>query len=686
MKVKRLALVLFLSALVACACLLGACSQGDDDDDADDDDLLDDDDAADDDDDASSPDPQTADDRITLELIPGCNPFATSDECVLPYPSSFFQIDDPNSATGVRNNYPDDMLPVPPDMPPFDLGPTNDADGVSTAGPILLHFAADVDPDDLTFADELDESVALDSPIALFDIETGERLLFMSEMDANRKESRPDRYALILRPMSPMEMGHRHVIALTNELNDVDGAPFTSPPAFVALRDGVLTNNPEIEAVRERYELIFAMLEENGYQRDELLLAWDFMVASKDFLLGSILSMREEALNAGDLGYTITRIQVDPNQWAAKVIEGTFEVPTFLNENSVFDYDGLHHPIRQETNQSFPFTMVIPKQARTLGEPLPLMIFGHGLFGSGRSYLNGWAAKYIQPLAEENGIVIIATDWIGLSAGDMNMILENVITDLNNISLVTDRLQQSLINNLTLTELALNQLSTDPDVMVTEEALLDPDRVYYYGVSLGGIQGSSFVSISDRVSRGVFAVPGSVWLNMFTRSINWLPVKLVLDLKYPDPLAQQIGIALIQSRFDLSDPVNLTRLLYYEPLPDAPPDRVTLIQESIGDCQVPNIATEMLARSTGAALIQPSIYPVYGLNIIPSPTTAPVMVQYHLVEQAQANPPPESNVPPTVDNNVHSDVVFLPHVMQQVSHLLATGEVVQYCDGPCDPD
>jgi len=56
------------------------------------------------------------------------------------------------------------------------------------------------------------------------------------------------------------------------------------------------------------------------------------------------------------------------------------------------------------------------------------------------------------------------------------------------------------------------------------------------------------------------------------------------------------------------------------------------------------------------------------------------------VEQAEANPPPDDNTPPLTDNGVHSDMVFLPHVMDQVKHFLATGEIVQYCDGPCDPD
>ncbi|NOZ02597.1 MAG: hypothetical protein GXP54_12005, partial [Deltaproteobacteria bacterium] len=230
--------------------------------------------------------------------------------------------------------------------------------------------------------------------------------------------------------------------------------------------------------------------------------------------------------------------------------------------------------------------------------PLPLVIFGHGIFGTGRDYLAGGLGKsFVQPLAQKEGSILIATDWIGLSGGDQQLIINEVLPDLNRIGIVTDRLQQSLINNMTLTELALGQLADDPQVKVGDGALIDNQKVYYYGVSLGGIQGTSFVAVSNRITRGVLAVPGSVWLNMIPRSTVWPPIKAVMDNIYPDPLMQQMGIAFIQTWFDHSDPINLTYLLFDEPPPDAPENRTVVFQESIGDSQVPNMCTEMLARA-----------------------------------------------------------------------------------------
>jgi hypothetical protein len=126
--------------------------------------------------------------------------------------------------------------------------------------------------------------------------------------------------------------------------------------------------------------------------------------------------------------------------------------------------------------------------------------------------------------------------------------------------------------------------------------------------------------------------------------------------------------------------------MYRDPLPDAPDGRLVILQEAIGDCQVPNMTTEMLARAIGVNLMTPSDTAVYGLPTITSPTTEPALGQVLMPDRLADYTPPEENIPPTEDNGVHSDMCFLPNVLDQVTHLLHTGEIIQYCNGPCDPD
>lgn len=629
------------------------------------------------------------DDVTAIDAPPGCNPLSPSGACLFPFPSSAFQRPDATSATGVRVNLASARLPLRDGVTQLDTGPYNTADGFSPIVPILVHFGVDVDLAPLPSQYDIAQSLSDASPVALFNMENGARVPFFVEMDQNRRDDYPGRYAFIIRPVAPMEMGARHVVVLRDDLHDSNGEPLPRSTAFDAIRSSVPTSNAALEAMRPDYDSIFSFTEAHGYSRDRLLLAWDFQVASQDYLLGSVLSMRETALKeAGDFGlpYTITEVQKDPNPSTAKIILGDFEVPTFLRDDDSFDYDVDHHPAQQAARRKYPFTMIIPKKAE-LNKPLPLVVLGHGIFGDGRSFLTGPGdGEAIQALANELGAVGIATDWIGLTKNDLLRLAGELAPNLDRLHIVTDQLQQSLINTLVLTVLARGALQADPQVTTFgPNKLIDLDRTYYWGASLGGIQGSAFVSLSNVIPTAVFGVPGCAWSTMFQRSIVFPPIKSLLEPSYPDPLDFAVAISIFQGRFDHADPINLTKLMFKAPLPDAPPDRVVVLQESIGDSQVPNIATEMLARAMGVKSLSPSIGPIFGLETISAPTLDSVLVQYKM--DAFDNPPvPETNTPPAGDNGVHHGMNFLPSAQGQIKALFLTGRVESACSGPCDPD
>ena len=75
---------------------------------------------------------------IDIHLVEGCNPFATTQECLFPFPSSFFEAQDPTTATGVRLAYHQEVVEWPEGSPEVDLVPFNRADGVPPSVPILL--------------------------------------------------------------------------------------------------------------------------------------------------------------------------------------------------------------------------------------------------------------------------------------------------------------------------------------------------------------------------------------------------------------------------------------------------------------------------------------------------------------------------------------------------------------------
>ncbi|RME20620.1 MAG: hypothetical protein D6798_20075 [Deltaproteobacteria bacterium] len=621
-----------------------------------------------------------------LDLDPDCSPFAMADDCLTPWPNMERMAADPSSETGLRLSYDTSMFWSPDGELPLDPSIVNLFDGVSPTQPAIVNLGRDVAPDLLSGLGDDAQSLADDAAIALVRVATGERVPLLTEMDRSNRELGYDgRYALIIRPTTPLEPGERYVVALTDDLVDVDGQPFDSPDAFTALRDDIATDDARVEDLRDRYDnTLFPALEQAGLPREHLLLAWEYQVASEAQILGPITSMRDQALadiEEGGVPFTVDLVEQAPNDRVAFLVEGEFQPPSFLVDNELAYADDAYSAVLQSDRQSFEYTMIVPAGLAP-GEPVPLVVMGHGLFGQGRDYLtSGGVGEVVQEMAVQAGAVVIATDWIGLSGGDLDLILEEVVPDIARIRIVTDRLAQSLVNNIALVELARRDLQFVEGLPYSPDApLIDPDRLYYYGVSLGGIQGTSFTALHPDVQRAVVAVPGAGWTHMIQRSVDFTEIDTLLDLLYPDPLTQLVFVSALQSFFDASDPVNLGRLLRDS-------DKTVIVQEAIGDCQVPNLATEILARTVGVSHLQEAIVPIYGVDTVQGPIEhARVLTQIELPDALDDYMPPDENTIPTQDNGVHSNSVLSDVALSQVLTLVETGQAVHPCDGACDPD
>jgi len=86
----------------------------------------------------------------------------------------------------------------------------------------------------------------------------------------------------------------RYIVAYYN-LSLADGTPVQPSEAFRALRDGLPSDDPAVEARRTLFEDIFARLEAAGVPRGSLQLAWDYSTASMDSIAGRLVAMRDDA-------------------------------------------------------------------------------------------------------------------------------------------------------------------------------------------------------------------------------------------------------------------------------------------------------------------------------------------------------------------------------------------------------
>lgn len=185
-----------------------------------------------------------------LPIDENCNPLGI-EACMTPWPSSAFEIDDVTTATGRR------------------LLLDDTADGFSPAAAMVMVF-----PDDVSSG-----SLATPNATVILDMRTGELVAHVAEIDAN-VEGSADAHAVILRPAAHLIAGHRYAVAITTRVVAADGDDLPVPPGFAAVRDGRHTDHMLLEAMRPRFGEVLDALDGAGFPEDDLVVAWDFTVAS----------------------------------------------------------------------------------------------------------------------------------------------------------------------------------------------------------------------------------------------------------------------------------------------------------------------------------------------------------------------------------------------------------------------
>jgi hypothetical protein len=482
-----------------------------------------------------------------------------------------------------------------------------------------------------------------------------------------------------LHPAVRLAAGARYAVALVN-LRDATGV-LLAPVPFRALRDHEPLNDA-LSQLKDRMEEVFTALASAGVARESLSLAWDVHTGSDANQVGHLVAMRDDALGAvASLGWTFDTVtdytaDQDPNR--LRELVGTFQVPWYLESDApsaMLNRDAAGQPLRNGLGTAN-VVVDIPRCAETATAPLPVLYFGHGLFSATLSELETPYERYMNQYL---CMVQIGTDWIGLSSADEAVIAQVAGNDVNGLDLVMDRLQQSHVNAQVLTRLFLTRMKDDPALMVGGRSIIDPTQVYYFGISDGGIQGGTYLALSEDVTRGVLNVGGGEWSLLMYRSTDFRAIRPLFELLIPDPLDQQLELALLQPEWDFTDPISFAPHLLQDPLPGASVKRV-LVQEGIGDAQVTNLATRVVARTMGLT----------GLDLAQAVDgvaagTAPLDSAYTQWDVSASPMPPSTNTALGADNQAHQGVRRLPAVEAQVkSFLTPDGIVTDQCMAqPC---
>src|SRR6185436_5143625 len=137
---------------------------------------------------------------------------------------------------------------------------------------------------------------AADSPTVILDMTTGARVAHFAEVDVQADD--PASQALLLRPAARLTGGHRYAVAITHRVRAKDGSELAAPPGFAALRDRRHTDHTLLEAMRPRFGAVLDALDAAGFPANDLVVAWDFTVASDEFVHRDMIAARDRALAA----------------------------------------------------------------------------------------------------------------------------------------------------------------------------------------------------------------------------------------------------------------------------------------------------------------------------------------------------------------------------------------------------
>lgn len=606
-----------------------------------------------------------------------CDPIAP-ELCGLPFPSNVYMVADETSPTGARVAFGPTTLPVSDDGLQSTPDLLNVADGFSpTAGPIAFLAGAT----DTGFAPPTNPGASLsgDSPTLILDADTGALVPHFAELDRSHDDD--SRRAILLRPVTLLEHGHRYIVALRGVV-DAEGTPVAPSPVFAALRDGTAHDDPSVEARRGLYADIFERLDAAGVDHADLQLAWDFTVASRDSTAGRLLSMRDDALARAGTGanYAFTSVETDPDPGIILRVEGTVDVPLYLDDGGpggtlVLGDDGL--PVYQGS-YPYPFVLLVPESCA--GQSCPVVQYGHGLFGSRYSIdQDGYYAA-----ASTFGAVVLSMDWIGMSNADIAVIAAAAAGgDVSGFASIPDRSQQGMVNLAVALRTLQGTMRDDAALQFDGVPVVDPDVRYYVGGSQGGIYGATYMAVSPDIERGVLVVPGMSYSLMLPRSVYWsdYATPFVVD-RFEDPRVVQLVLGYVQMLWDRAEPSGYATAISDDPFPGTPAHRV-LLMEGVGDHQVPNLSTELLARAVGAAYLAPGNRELYAL---PAESSSVSEGNALLDYDYGLGPVPLENVPMEEGEDPHDKVFFETTAQASIFTFLTAGEARSYCDGACDPD
>ena len=310
-----------------------------------------------------------------------------------------------------------------------------------------------------------------------------------------------------------------------------------------------------------------------------------------------------------------------------------------------------------------------------------MIMYGHGLLGDATEV----DCCGVPPVSDDLRMVIAGTDLRGMSQQDTGAVA-GALNDASKADQVFEVLEQGLSNYVVLAHAMRTELAQTlfVDAAQNDRPLVDPTRLYYWGLSQGAIFGASVMAYEPTITRAVLGSGGANYSFLLDRSADWPEYQTVLNGAYPDPLDDALLIGLMQMRWDKTEPSGIANGVLAGTATGVPPKQL-LMQVALGDEQVSDYAAYWEARTMNVPVVSPTVTSPWGLQDASQPVGSALAIYDCGAPPLPLTntPPPQVACPAAGTRELHDLPAHVPAGRRQMKGFFETGTIVDECAGAC---
>lgn len=404
---------------------------------------------------------------------------------------------------------------------------------------------------------------------------------------------------LALRALSP---GARHALVLTDAWSPPAGGCVAPSPALEAALRGT-PDDPRLAPVAEGFA---ALTTATGWTADRVSAGIVFTTHDE---VAPLRALTDDLVVGGTTWATPPACDAPAD--GRRRCEGVARVV------DARDPDGAVRRGETAAPYDVPVTLWLPDPAP--GSPPPLTMYAHGL--NGRRTDGG--GRVADRIVGDLGQVMVATD--ALRHGDHPSIdgvsgaLPFLGIDFTTPTIDGAALRGNFVQTAIDRAQVLALLRNQPDIDGDSVADLDPDRIGYWGVSLGGLLAPALLALSDDIDAAVLSVGGAHLIRFATESESGsLLIPLLLNLVSGDAELQRLLIV-AQGAVDAGEPAAFAPHVLADRLGARADGPHLLLPTAEADTVVPPPNGRALARALGLPHVEPVSTPTAPL----APQAAP---------------------------------------------------------------